>query len=212
MCPSPAGALPHASSLKGQDEDHSLGGHALSVQNTLWLQKQVISQGPGQGQQGDEVKAVLARQSANGTAAEVLQAAWGVGQGEERPVERLVHLQRKAAERKWAQGTHRHAPPPGHQGKSVPLCLTRYVQPGAGLSSRERKLCFYNAVPAQSGDVVLSNLQAALSNLFLPSPLGIAALQLQRWLRVRPVLASGGLQSPGHSISAGEHQVLPGVH
>lgn len=42
------------------------------------------------------MKALLAEEFAQGTAAEVLQAARGVGEGEERLVERLVDLEKKA--------------------------------------------------------------------------------------------------------------------
>ena len=64
----------------------------VSVQNPLWLQKQVVLQGLRQGQQRYEGKALSAKRFPDGTAAEMLQTAGRVGQGEEGPVESLVHL------------------------------------------------------------------------------------------------------------------------
>lgn len=46
------------------------------------------------------MKALLAEEFSDGAAAEVLQAARGVCQGEEGPVERLVHLEGKERKRR----------------------------------------------------------------------------------------------------------------
>lgn len=64
------------------------------------------------------MNALLAKEFSDGTAAKVLQAARGVCQGEERPVERLVHLERKGRESEAVSGTNilpgRTTGGPGH--------------------------------------------------------------------------------------------------
>ena len=62
------------------------------MQNTFWLQKEIILQGLRQWEQGYEVKAIFAKQFPDGTAAEMLQTTRGVGQRKEGLVERLLHL------------------------------------------------------------------------------------------------------------------------
>lgn len=64
-----------------------------SAQNALWLQEQVILQESRQGEQGDEAAAPPAQRLANGTAAQVLQAARALGQGQEGLVEGGVLLE-----------------------------------------------------------------------------------------------------------------------
>lgn len=51
------------------------------------------------------MNALLAEEFSDSTAAKVLQAAQGVCQGEERPVERLVHLERKVRGSEAVSGT-----------------------------------------------------------------------------------------------------------
>lgn len=139
------------------------------MQNTLWLQKEIILQGLRHGRQGYEVEALSAQPSANGAAAQMLQAARGARQGQQGRVEGPVRLRGRGVS--LCVGGPRPPPrqetPPGTGPRRSTAPVRR---PPPGRSVRFSQAQFPPLRPCEPRFGGFQKIQVVALSLFCPVP------------------------------------------